>query len=395
MIDRDRPWVTAASGEGLREALMTAAVLVGLGYAFVDVTITGPAAGGFRAAAPWPQVLLVGGAVATVLRRRLPALAVGVGAACWILLDVQWLTAVTLYDLALWAPGPRRRVVWLAVAGLVSLLIRPFVPGAADLPFFDAVFWTVACGALPLAIGLWRATRLRLLESLRAQVEQAEQARAADVAAARTGERSRIAGEMHDVVAHRVSLMVLHAGALEVSAADEAVVRQAALIRETGRAALQDLRTVLGLLRAPEDIALAPPPTLERLDDLVRSSREAGTDVRLVVEGRPRALSAATEHAGYRIVQEGLTNVHKHAPGAGTTVRLRYAADLLEVSVRNGPAAGAPAAPFPGSGHGLLGLRERVEVLGGTLRSGPQPDGGFLVAAELPAANDPDTQEVA
>jgi signal transduction histidine kinase len=239
---------------------------------------------------------------------------------------------------------------------------------------------------LPLAVGLLvRATREAAAERAkrleREQVMRAEQVR--------TQERARIAREMHDVVAHRVSLMVLHAGALEMRASDEETERAAALIGGIGREALANLRDVLGVLRTPEsppekDGALRPPPTLGDLDRLLDQSRALGIAVTRHDEGEARPVVPAVERTAYRVVQEALTNVHKHAGDAVTDVRIRYGPEELEVEVRN-QAPGSPPGELPGAGWGLVGLRERVELLGGTLRTSAQDGGGFLVSARIPA----------
>jgi signal transduction histidine kinase len=188
---------------------------------------------------------------------------------------------------------------------------------------------------------------------------------------------------MHDVVAHRVSLMVLHAGALELGATDERSAGTAAVIGGIGREALADLRGLLGVLRSPEQpVPLAPQPTLADLDRLLDQSRALGIPVTRHDHGEPRPLGSTVERTAYRVVQEALTNVHKHAAGAPTDVHVRFLADELRVEVCNRPAATGPVA-LPGSGWGLAGLRERVELLGGTLRTGPR-DGGFGVVAAIP-----------
>jgi signal transduction histidine kinase len=203
----------------------------------------------------------------------------------------------------------------------------------------------------------------------------------------RLEERARIAHDMHDVVAHRVSLMVLHAGALEVNTTDDKAAATAALIRTTGREALAQLRDVLGVLKSGDQAVLdrlRPLPTLSELDSLLDQSRSAGIPVTRVDDGEPRELPVVVQHAAYRVVQESLTNVHKHAGQAVTKVVLRYLPAALEVSVANA-VTGRPPEPLPGGGLGLVGLRERVEVLGGEFDAGPVP-GGFAVTARLPSA---------
>ncbi|MEU1387168.1 MULTISPECIES: histidine kinase [unclassified Nonomuraea] len=189
---------------------------------------------------------------------------------------------------------------------------------------------------------------------------------------------------MHDVVAHRVSLMVLHAGALEVNAPDARTAEAAALIGGVGREALTNLREVLGVLRSPDPVR-GPQPTLADLDRLLDQSRALGIVVNRHDEGRPRPLPPTAERTAYRVVQEALTNVHKHAGDAETDVYVRYRPAELEVLVRNGSSAVADG-DLPGSGWGLVGLRERVELAGGRLAAGPRDEGGFQVLAGIPAA---------
>ncbi|MFF0769732.1 sensor histidine kinase [Nonomuraea wenchangensis] len=253
----------------------------------------------------------------------------------------------------------------------------------------NALFMALAVVGLPFALGLWtRARREVRRRAEREQILRAEQVRAQ--------ERARIAREMHDVVAHRVSLIVLHAGALEVRTGDEEAARTAALIGGIGREALANLRDVLGVLRATDratdwapdrrqaEEEVAPPPTFADLDRLLDQSRALGVEVVRHDEGEAREVEPAVGRTAYRVVQEALTNVHRHAAGARTDVRVRYRPEALEVEVRN-HAPGSPPAGLPGAGWGLVGLRERVELLGGTLLTSAQDDGGFLVAARIPA----------
>ncbi|MFB7056016.1 histidine kinase [Streptomyces vinaceus] len=363
------------------DRLLTALVLSLLAFHL----LSGGAVGlDFRDQPTWPPLLLVCAAAAVVTRRRHPLWILAAGAVCWTLLGIPWVIALALYNLALRPSSSRRHAASLYAVGLGALASRFFLPGRLGFPVLNTAFWTIACGALPLAIGLWLAARRTLLDNLREQLAQAETNRTVEIAAARTEERSRIAAEMHDVVAHQVSLMVLHAGALEVSATDPAAAEQASLIRQTGRTALQELRTVLGLLHAYPDAALAPQPTLERLEELLQSSRAIGVGVALCVTGTPRELPSIVERTAYRTVQEALTNIHKHAPGARATVRLDHTPTSLRVSIRNSRPVRPPAGHFPHGGHGLVGLGERIALLGGALTAGGHDDGGFLITATLP-----------
>ena len=240
---------------------------------------------------------------------------------------------------------------------------------------------------LPIVLCQWLEGRRREVVDLHARAWQHAREREIRATQARAEERARIAREMHDVLAHRVSLMVLYAGAVEVNTAEPEVVDRAALIRDNGRQALEQLREVLGVLRDPRDpdsaaTDNAPPPGRAELPALLAASRSAGAHVDFVEDGGSVELPAACGHAVYRVVREALTNAHKHADGAPIEVRLCHRRGGVEVCVRNAPAQ--PADPLPGSGAGLLGLRERVELLDGTFCAGPDPDGGFTVRAQLP-----------
>jgi signal transduction histidine kinase len=281
----------------------------------------------------------------------------------------------------------RRRLPLAAFAGVV---LAAYVAGAVSVRGFgwQHVFWAAVAVALlvglPGAVGLWVRARREVLAGARERAAQLEREQHARTEQARAQERARITREMHDVVAHRVSLMVLHAGALEVNAPDEATAAAAAVIRTTGREALEDLRAALGILRS-DDARTEPQPTLADLDRLLEQSRAAGITLDRHDVGDPRDLPATVERTAYRVVQEALTNVHKHAGDASTAVEVRFLPDALEVAVRNGPSR-TPAAALPGSGLGLAGLRERVELLGGSFEAGRRLDGGFAVSARLPVA---------
>jgi signal transduction histidine kinase len=197
-------------------------------------------------------------------------------------------------------------------------------------------------------------------------------------------ERTRIARELHDVVAHHVGVIAVQAEAAAAVLPDRPDHAATAVdaISTTARDAMSELRRLLGVLRSePGDATLAPQPGTGDVDRLVRSVRDTGVPVDLLVEGDARPLPAAVELSAYRIVQEALTNVIKHAGAARVQVVLRYEPDGLGVSVRDdGRGSLAP----PTGGHGLLGMRERVDLFGGELRVGPRTEGGFEVAARLP-----------
>jgi signal transduction histidine kinase len=239
---------------------------------------------------------------------------------------------------------------------------------------------------LPGAIGIYVRTRAQLLTALRERAERAEAEQELLARDAVVTERTRIAREMHDAVGHRVSLMVLQAGAIEMAAKDPQRVEQlAGQVQAAGRQALDELRQMVGVLRAgeSEDAPLAPQPGLDALPRLVDESRQAGMAVELGALPDGTHVDPAVSRAAYRIVQEALTNAGKHAPGASVTVAVERPADQLLVRVLNGP--GQASEPVPGGGYGLVGLAERVRTLGGRLTAEPRLDGGFVVEAVLPA----------
>ncbi|MGW4434442.1 sensor histidine kinase [Streptomyces sp. NPDC004596] len=337
---------------------------------------------------------------------------------------------VGLYTLAA-CELPRRIIVALAGMSLVGTMIVTFVRVRQDMARGDLTLgdWFVPFASIttslgltapPVLLGLYVGARRRLMESLRERADSLERelqllAERAEERAewARNEERTRIAREMHDVVAHRVSLMVVHAAALQAVARKdpEKAVRNAALVGDMGRQALTELREMLGVLRAGESAgrrAAAVPlaavglaaaraasgaveeegPSLEELEELVGQSAAAGMVVDLSVEGEVRSYAAEVEQTAYRVVQEALTNVHKHAAGAKTYVRLAHRGGEIAMQVENGPPpepGSASAAGLPSGGNGLVGMRERVLALGGVFVSGPTDVGGFRVSAVIPA----------
>jgi signal transduction histidine kinase len=227
-----------------------------------------------------------------------------------------------------------------------------------------------------------RGQRAAALEEQAALLER-EREKAERVAVAE--ERRRIARELHDVIAHSVTLMTVQAGAARLLLADDPKRAQNTVqsVEETGRHALAELRRLLGILRPDEgEASLAPQPGLARIDDLVTWARRAGLPVELAVAGEPRILPPGIDLTAYRIVQEALTNAHKHAGPAHAQVFLRYGSEALELEVttdgrdvRNGA---------DGGGHGLIGMRERVALYDGTFEAGPRAGGGYAVRARLP-----------
>jgi len=298
------------------------------------------------------------------------------------------------------------------VAGLLALSslavhrhVRPallvaalFVPSAVVCSIWlgrtntwSVMLPTAALAAAATAWGMFIRARRQLLSTLRDRAQRAEADQLVRAESARLAERTRIAREMHDVLAHRITLVALHAGALEAlpDLPPEKVRETAELLRSTARQALEELRGVIGVLREEPGLnapPAAPQPTLSDIPRLVEETRRAGAkiDFEMQVE-QPDAAPSGLGRDAYRIVQEALTNIGKHAHGTAGQVRVTGAAHSgLYVSVRNRLPVHAHAGPtLPGSGAGLLGLQERVTLAGGTLTHGPDGSGDFVVDAEL------------
>ena len=337
-------------------------------------------------------LVIVLGVVATVAmwwRRRYPLAVGGIATATYLISQVLLPVGFSLLTIAV----RRRDRVLVAATVIVALCLM--VPGPTSTgPFFDvATMVAGVVGALIWALwGAYVGARRDLVTSLRDRASRAEEERELRAEQARLAERARIAREMNDVLAHKVSLIAIQAGGLEVNpgVGTEQVQQTAGLIRATAREALQDLRGVLGVLReqpvaAVDGSDLAPQPGLSQVAALVSASRLAGVRVTLTneVTDLPNTLGRTI----FRVVQESLTNVHKHARGAATDIVISPGvADGVPgvgVSVSNQRPVAAGSL-LPGSGAGLIGLRERVELVGGTLSAGPTSDGGWRVDAWLP-----------
>jgi signal transduction histidine kinase len=270
-----------------------------------------------------------------------------------------------------------------AVAG-VGVLCCGIVGTSAisgSLTVGDVAFPAVLAGAFCLA-GRTARSRARLAGELHEAAARANERRAAEAERAVVEERKRIAREMHDVVAHSMSVMVVQAGgARRILDREPRRARAAAeLIAHTGREAIDELQRLLGVL----NIEPAPAPTLDGLDGLVERARAAGLPVALTVEGRRRPLPEGVELAAYRVVQEAITNAIKYADAAPTEVHVCYRQCDVELHVSDrGPGAGAPGR-VGGGGHGLVGMRERVRIFGGELYTGRRAGGGFEVRARIP-----------
>ena len=370
-----------------------------------------PKLGILRTLAILPFVL--GMAVPVVFRRAYPvaafAVVIAIGALQVLLLrrpaGADLAVLVMLYTLA--ASRPRRvslRGLAVCLAGAAAAIVR-WHPARGGLDLYT-IGTEAALFAAPVLLAWllgdsarWRRGYYQALEERAARLERERDAQAQVAAAA---ERARIAREIHDVVAHNVSVMVVQAdgAAFALDGSPQRAREALAAISATGRRALAEMRSLLGVLREPADgdgvpggagPALAPQPGVEDLADLLEQARTAGLPVSLRVSGDPRPVPAGEALAVYRVVQESLTNVRKHAgPGATAVVSLDYGEDGLLIRVTD-DGAGASAVPglghpAAGSGHGLAGMRERIELYGGTARSGPRPGGGYEVVARLPVA---------
>jgi signal transduction histidine kinase len=305
---------------------------------------------------------------------------------------------IAIYSVAAHA-GRRQSLVALtltmiAVAVVVTLVLassQPAVPPTI-YPIGVVLAWIVS-GAVWLLGDLVRS-RGEAVAELRQRNEELEAEREENARLAVADERARIARELHDAVAHSLSVMVVQAGAarraLETAepggvVAAERVRGALATIEATGRDTLGEMRRVVGALRPTGDEPYEPQPSLDELDRLLTTVREAGLPVELVVEGEARAVPRSVDLSAYRVVQESLTNTLKHAHAASAQVRLHYGSDSLDVEVTDdGRGAAARLLEAPHRGYGLAGMRERVAMVGGEIVAQPGPSGGFVVRARLP-----------
>jgi signal transduction histidine kinase len=286
-------------------------------------------------------------------------------------------SVVTLYSLAVYAPTVRAALVSAGITLAIA-----FVGGLNDPEdAFGTAATNVVFGVVVVLAGFVVRRQRDRTEDMQRQRDLADQ-RSREIAAS---ERARIARELHDVVAHGMSVVVLQArGGRRVVEVEPARARRVFDdIERVAADCLDEMRRLLGILRAadPDTAPMAPQPTLSELPGLVEQARASGAAVELVVEGDRRDLAAAVELSAYRIAQEALTNAIKHAPGSRARLRVRYDADAVAIEVvDDGPGGLADTA----DGHGLIGMRERVELFGGTFSAGPEPGGGFGVHARLP-----------
>lgn len=397
-------WLIGQWREDRREAWgnawrMVAALLVGL-LLWVALAEEG-ASRGFQDGHLWlvldPLIGLI--AVAFLpLRRRWPMTVLALASALAMVsassTGASLLALVSLATCRDW----RRIAVGSAIALTTGALFTYIHDTRVSLP--DLITNVTVVG-FSVALGLFIGARRELVNNLRDQVETAQREQEARVAQARTHERARIAREMHDVLAHRISLVAMHAGALAYrdDLPPEQVRKTAGLLQETSHHALGELREVLGVLRdqegEPGQGAPEPPqPTLTDLDELVETAVAGGQQIELYRDADTASLPNSLSRNAFRIVQEGLTNARKHAPGELVIVRLTgHADDVLIVEIRNPRPAATTEPAAPGAGLGLVGLRERATLSGGTLTAGPDRGGDFVVRATLPWTLDEEIDE--
>ena len=273
----------------------------------------------------------------------------------------------------------RLRRIGLAVvlAGAAIVIYNEPNHSAGDLVVIPAMF------LIGWLAGFALRERAAQAEEAEDRAARAERERATATRIAVAEERGRIARELHDVVAHAVSVMVLQVGAVRHRLPPSLTEDKEALtdVEKAGRAALTEMRRLLGAMHDGEDVELAPQPGLDSLDALVDRVGRAGLPVRLKVEGDAVPLPRAVDLSAYRIVQEGLTNSLKHAKASGADVTVRYRSEDLELEVRDD---GIGASSSDGLGHGLVGIQERVKIYGGEMSAGPRNEGGFVLTARLP-----------
>jgi signal transduction histidine kinase len=342
-------------------------------------------------------VTLVGdvllGSIACLLLwvRRTYPVAVGtfaIGAAAFSAL-ASGAAPIALFNVAL--RSSRRALVALTGLMLLAIAISTLVYPPDGSNWVQVIFGVLIVTVV-IGWGLFSRVRRELVLSLRERAEHVESEQRLELERAREAERRRIAREMHDVLAHRLSLLSVHAGALEFrpDASAEEITAAAKVIRESAQVALEELREVIGVLRdeGDEGVPEPPQPTLAQIPSLVEESRAAGLDVSWHDElPEPAIVPGAVGRTAYRVVQEGLTNARKHAPAGAVDVTL--SADdssvlTIEIVSRGGSRVSDTSLAYAGSAKGLVGLSERIDLAGGTLEHGPDGKGAFLLRATLP-----------
>jgi signal transduction histidine kinase len=314
-----------------------------------------------------------------VLRQRAPVIVLGIVGAATIAFAIsgdgaspELALAVAIYTVA--AHRPWRQVATVALPIALAAGLGSQLEMQTHGNWIEVLIGLTFAVALPVLLG-------RIAYNRRKRLAQDRELAARDAVAQ---ERTRIARELHDVVAHAISVMVVQAGAARTVVDRDPLAAKAAIgeVEETGRAGLAEMRRLIGMLTAADAASsIAPQPGLAELDPLIETVRAAGLPVEVVRSGAPRELPAGADLAAYRVIQESLTNALKHAGPAHARVRLDYAPDRLVIEVADD---GRGPAIEPGFGHGLVGMRERVGLFGGTLETASRPGGGYGVRAEIP-----------
>lgn len=392
-----RAWLQARP-QASDAALAAALLLVGLPQLYLEELPRGLGRH-FVETDPWHLLLVVGATMALAFRRSRPLATLLVVAAAETLITVgsypPTVPDLVAFMVAVYSVAAHRGLAVGALGGLVAVVVLNGV--LAAFPEDLGVITVLTDNAL--LVGVWVLGRnLRLRRAYFAELEdraaRLERARGTDARAARVEERSRIARELHDVVAHHVSVMTVQAGAARrIMDRHPAGAREAmTTIEEVGRTALSEMRRIVGVLRTERDAEaagaeLAPQPGLGDLGELLDHVRETGLSVQLWIEGEARTPSPGVDVAAFRLIQEALTNTLKHAgPKARAWVRLRYTDEDLTVEIEDDGRGTATIIADNGDnpGHGLVGMYERVALYGGELRIGPRVGGGFGVRARFP-----------
>jgi signal transduction histidine kinase len=337
-----------------------------------------------------PMFVVVGVAATAVLwwRRRHPievlaaVLLIGLGLKDESIVQLE--SVVVLYQVAATRPPP---AIAASVGAIFGAVVVHWELWGAHGDIAGILLGTAVLCGVSVAFGLGVASRRANTIALRERAERLDRERELLAEQAVSDERVRIARELHDVIAHNVSLMVVQAQALGATVKEPQVAESTTVIADLGRQAMTEMHRTLELLRDRDHSGgRTPRPGLANLDKLLEQSRAAGLEVDLAVEGAPRQLSQSLDLSAFRIVQEALTNVRKHSPGAGAGVTIGYGEEALDLCVRNAGGTG-PGVNGTRSGHGITGMRERVQIFGGTLDAGRQGDDGFEVHATLPYEN--------
>src|ERR1700728_1786160 len=388
-VDHPAPRTSQRTGllsgwlEGLdwRRDLALPAVLLVVQLAGAAATVAGHHSP-TRHLGPADWVLLVVGPLALVFRRRWPVAVLWVAFAATLTPSGAWsanLSLIVAFVLA--ATSGHRRAAWVViVVGYISSVW--LAPLAYGNPVGSLTFALALAGWLAVLVIAAEVVRLRRERTIETRATRALEARRQA-----SEERLQMARDLHDVIGHNISLINVQAGVgLDLMDTHPEQARAAlAAIKSVSKDALDELRTMLGALRqGDEDAPRAPAPGLDRVDELVELTRAAGIPVTVQTVGEARPLPAAVDLAAYRIVQESLTNVARHAGQATATVRLTHGPDRLDVEIRDDGHVPATNGSFQGSGSGIAGMRQRADALGGRLEAGPCPGGGFVVTAHLP-----------